>query len=168
MSSPCELSELPTDETVPHNRLAKFARPLILPSFTTSTPILARDAERELLPVAESYGVGFLPWFPLYNGLFTGKFSRTGGPTDSRIMRQRPHLLEGAPWDAIDAYERFCHDRGVGMLEATIGWLLSRPAMASVIAGATTVEQVAQNAAAASAWTPTAEDLDAIDQLFPI
>ena len=45
VSSPCELSELPTDETVPHNRLAKFARPLILPSFTTSTPILARDAE---------------------------------------------------------------------------------------------------------------------------
>lgn len=129
--------------------------------------LLTREAERELLPVAERYGVGFLPWFPLYNGLFTGKFSRSGGPDDTRIMRQRPHLLENAPWDAIEAYERFCADRGIGMLEATIGWLLSRPAMASIIAGATSVAQVAQNAAAAAAWSPNAADLAEIDRLFP-
>jgi len=130
--------------------------------------LLTREAERELLPVSRDYGVGFLPWFPLYNGLFTGKFSRIGGPADTRIMRQRPHLLENAPWDAIDAYQRFCDDRGIGMLEATIGWLLTRPAMSSVIAGATTVEQLAQNAAAASAWTPTEAELAVIDELFPI
>lgn len=129
--------------------------------------LLVRDADRELLAAAERFGVGFLPYFPLYNGLFTGKFRRDGGPKDSRIMRQRPHLLESAPWDAIEAFERFCDERGVGMLEATLTWLLSRPAMSSVIAGATTVEQVAQNAAAATAWTPTADDLATIDALFP-
>ncbi|RZS59160.1 aryl-alcohol dehydrogenase-like predicted oxidoreductase [Microcella putealis] len=129
--------------------------------------LLTRGAEDELLPVADRYGVGFLPWFPLYNGLFTGKFTRDGGPSDSRIMRQRPHLVENAPWDAMERYAAFCADRGVGMLEATIGWMLSRPAMGSVIAGATSIEQVAQNAAAASAWTPSARDLDEIDDIFP-
>lgn len=129
--------------------------------------LLTREAEAELLPVAEQYGVGFLPWFPLYNGLFTGKFTRDGGPADTRIMRQRPHLLENAPWDAMERYTAFCAERGIGMLEATIGWMLTRPAMGSVIAGATTVEQVAQNAAAASAWTPTADDLALIDEFFP-
>ena len=129
--------------------------------------LLRRSADRELLPAAEEFGVGVLPYFPLYNGLFTGKFTREGGPQDSRIMRQRPHLVENAPWDRIEAYAAFCRARGVGMLEATIGWLLSRPALASVIAGATTVEQVVQNAAAATAWTPTEDDLTEIDALFP-
>jgi aryl-alcohol dehydrogenase-like predicted oxidoreductase len=108
-----------------------------------------------------------LPYFPLYNGLLTGKFTRDGGPADSRIMRQRPHLVENAPWQKIEAFATFCEARGIGMLEATIGWLLSRPAMASVVAGATTVDQVVQNAAAAQAWQPTREDLREIDAMFP-
>lgn len=129
--------------------------------------LLVRDADAELLPTLERYRVGLLPYFPLANGLFTGKFSREGGPADSRIMRQRPHVATDAPWDAIEAFAALCADRGVGMLEGTIGWLLSRPAMASVIAGATTEQQVAQNAAAAGAWTPDAAALARIDELFP-
>jgi 1-deoxyxylulose-5-phosphate synthase len=128
---------------------------------------LTRGADRELLPAASARGVGVLPYFPLYNGLFTGKFTRDGGPADSRIMRQRPHLVDNAPWDAMEAFASFCADRGIGMLEATVGWLLSRPAIASVIAGATTPEQVAQNAASADAWRPTAADLAALDEIFP-
>ncbi|MGO3886913.1 MAG: aldo/keto reductase, partial [Mycetocola sp.] len=77
--------------------------------------LIQRDAEREVLPAAEHFGLGFLPWFPLYNGLFSGKFSREGGPADSRIMRQRSHLLESAPWDAIDEYTQFCAVRGISM-----------------------------------------------------
>ncbi|OYX55662.1 MAG: aldo/keto reductase [Micrococcales bacterium 32-70-13] len=129
--------------------------------------LLVRDADAALLPALERRGLGLLPYFPLANGLFTGKFSREGGPADSRIMRQRPHVATDAPWDAIEAFAALCADRGVGMLEGTIGWLLSRPTMASVIAGATTVEQIAQNAAAAGAWTPDAEALARIDELFP-
>lgn len=129
--------------------------------------LLVRDADATLLPALERRGLGLLPYFPLANGLFTGKFSREGGPADSRIMRQRPHVATDAPWDAIEAFAALCADRGVGMLEGTIGWLLSRPTMASVIAGATTVEQILQNAAAAGAWTPHVEALARIDALFP-
>lgn len=129
--------------------------------------LLVRGADAELMPAAEASGVGLLPYFPLHNGLFTGKFTREGGPADTRIMRQRPHLVENAPWDAMEAYAAFCADRGIGMLQATIGWLLSRPSLTSVIAGATTPEQVAQNAGAADAWTPTPADLAAIDAIFP-
>lgn len=129
--------------------------------------LLTRGADRELLPAAAARGVGVLPYFPLYNGLFTGKFTRGGGPADSRIMRQRPHLVENAPWDRMEAYAAFCAERGVGMLEATVAWLLSRPAIASVIAGATTPEQIAQNAAAADAWQPTPDDLAEIERIFP-
>ena len=130
--------------------------------------LLARAAEREVLPAAERYGVGLFPYFPLHNGLLTGKFTRDTAPADSRIMRQRRHVYDEAPWDALEAYRAFCDDRGITMLEATYGWLLSRPALSSVIAGATTPDQVRANAAAASAWTPTAEDLATIDALFPL
>lgn len=130
--------------------------------------LLRRGAEREVLPAVERFGLGFLPYFPLHNGLLTGKFTRSGGPADSRIMRQRPQLHEQAPWDALEAFQAFADERGITILQATIGWLLSRPALSSVIAGATTPAQVQANAEAAAAWTPTADDLEAIDALFPL
>ncbi len=130
--------------------------------------LLARAAEREVLPAVEHFGLGFFPYFPLHNGLLTGKFSREGGPSDSRIMATRRHVWENAPWDAVDAYARFCDERGITMLEATFGWLLSRPSVSSVIAGATSAAQVEANARAATAWTPTADDLSALDAIFPL
>ena len=130
--------------------------------------LLARGAEREVLPAAERYDLGFFPFFPLKNGLLTGKFTREGGPAGSRIMNTRRHIWADAPWDALEAYQAFCDERGITMLQATFGWLLSRPAVSSVIAGATTPEQIEANAAASDAWTPTAADLDEIDRLFPL
>lgn len=129
--------------------------------------LLARDVEREVLPAARRYAVGFLPFFPLFNGLFTGKFTRDGGPADSRIMHTRPHVLDRVPWDAMESYSAFCAAREITMLEATFGWLLAQPALSSVIAGATSAEQITQNAAAASSWTPTREEADEISALFP-
>ncbi|HEY0247825.1 MAG TPA: aldo/keto reductase [Gryllotalpicola sp.] len=128
--------------------------------------LLARGAEREVLPAANRYGLGFLPFFPLQNGLLTGKFTREGGPADSRIMQQRRSILDGAPWELLDAYQAFCAERGITMLEATFGWLLAQPGLSSVIAGATRPEQVRANAAAAVAWHPSAEDVAAIAELF--
>ncbi|GAB2840690.1 aldo/keto reductase [Microbacterium insulae] len=130
--------------------------------------LLARAAEREVLPAVERFGLGFLPYFPLHNGLLTGKFTRDEAPADTRIMRQRRHVWEQAPWDALDAYRAFCDERGITMLEATFGWLLARDSLASVIAGATSPEQVRANAAASSAWSPTAAELETIDALFPL
>ena len=65
--------------------------------------LLARGAEREVLPAVERFGLGFFPFFPLHNGLLTGKFTRAGGPEGSRIMRQRRHVWQDAPWDALEA-----------------------------------------------------------------
>ena len=129
--------------------------------------LLVRGVEREVLPAVRAYGLGFLPYFPLYNGLFTGKFSRDGGPADSRIMHTRPHVLETVPWDAFDRYAEFCVQRGITMLEATFGWLLAQPNVTSVIAGATTPEQIRQNASASVSWSPTAADVLTISELFP-
>lgn len=128
--------------------------------------LLVRDADAELLPTLQRHGLGLLPYFPLSNGLFSGKFTREGGPADSRIMRQRAHVVENAPWAAIEAFRALGAHYGVGMLEATIGWLLARTTLASVIAGATTEQQVTHNAAAATAWSPDAEALARVDELF--
>jgi aryl-alcohol dehydrogenase-like predicted oxidoreductase len=128
--------------------------------------LVARGAERDILPTALRLGLGFLPYFPLANGLLTGKFSRTERPADTRIARQRPEVADAAPWDAIEEYARFCTERGHTMLEATFAWLLAQPAVTSVIAGATKPEQVAQNAAAAVAWRPSPEDVAEISRIF--
>ena len=129
--------------------------------------LLERSVEDELLPTALRLGIGFLPYFPLANGLFTGKFTRTDRPADSRISRQRPHVADNAPWDAMEAYAAFCAERGISMGEATFGWFLANPALSSVIAGATRPEQVRENAASGSGWRPDAVELSAIDGFFP-
>jgi aryl-alcohol dehydrogenase-like predicted oxidoreductase len=128
--------------------------------------LLVRGAEKEVLPAVNAYGLGFLPFFPLYNGLFTGKFSREGGPADSRIMMIRKHLVDNAPWDVIETYQEFCDEREVTMLEATFAWLLAQPGLTSVIAGATKPEQIVQNAQAATSWRATPEEIAAITELF--
>lgn len=130
--------------------------------------LVHRAAEHEVLPAVRHYGLGFLPYFPLYNGLFTGKFSRSGGPDDSRIMRQRKRILDEAPWDAMDAYQQFCDERGITMLQGTFGWLLAQPGLTSVIAGATSPEQVSANAEAGAAWHPTAEEAERISAMFTV
>jgi aryl-alcohol dehydrogenase-like predicted oxidoreductase len=130
--------------------------------------LLARASEREVLPAVNRYGLGFFPFFPLKNGLLTGKFTREGGPVGSRIMDTRKFIWADAPWDALEAYQAFCDERDITMLQATFGWLLAQPGVSSVIAGATTPEQIEANAAAADAWTPTTDDLAEIDRFFPL
>ncbi len=129
--------------------------------------LLTRDAESDIIPAAVDMGLGFLPWFPLHNGLLTGKFSRDGGPADSRIMRIRQHLHADAPWDAMDRFAEFCDSRRITMLEATVGWMLAIPGMSSVIAGATIPAQVRENANAAISWSPSPREFAEISTLFP-
>lgn len=128
--------------------------------------LLARAAEADVLPAARAFELGFLPWFPLANGLLTGKFHREGNPADTRLVRQRPHLIEGAPWDRIEAFREFATAREITMLDATMGFLLSESVISSVIAGATKPEQVAANAAAATRWRPSAAEREEISALF--
>lgn len=128
--------------------------------------LIVRDAEVEVLPAVREYGLGFLPFFPLYNGLLTGKYARDSRPADGRITTQKAHLLEDAPWDAIDRYAAFCAERDITMVEATFAWMLAQPNLSSVIAGATKPQQVAQNAAAGTAWKPSPEDVRQIAEIF--
>jgi len=129
--------------------------------------LLNRGIERDLIPAAESFGIGVLPFFPLANGLLSGKYTRSDAPAGSRLREQKPHLLDSAPWDALEQLQEFADRRGVRMLEVAFGWLLSRPQVSSVIAGATTPDQVVANAAAATTFVPNQQDLDEIDTIFP-
>ena len=126
--------------------------------------LLERAAEADLLPALEHLGVGLLPFFPLANGLLTGKYRREHAPADSRLARLKPEALAAAPWDTLEALGSFADERGISLLEVAFGWLLARPAVGSVIAGATRPEQVRANVAAA-AWTPSADDLVALDEI---
>lgn len=129
--------------------------------------LLNRSIERELIPAATAFGIGVLPFFPLANGLLTGKYTRADAPAGSRLREQKPHLLDSAPWDALERLQEFADQRGVSMLQVAFGWLLANPQVSSVIAGATTPDQVVANAAAATAFVPTQDDLDEIDKIFP-
>jgi Predicted oxidoreductases (related to aryl-alcohol dehydrogenases) len=127
--------------------------------------LIERAAEAELIPACQAYGVGLLPYFPLANGLLTGRYRRDVIPGGSRLSQERyADYLARAPWEVIDRLAAFAQERGLSMVDVAIGGLAAQPTVGSVIAGATSPEQVRANAAAA-AWIPTAEDLATLDQL---
>ncbi|MEV7648527.1 aldo/keto reductase [Arthrobacter sp. NPDC089319] len=128
--------------------------------------LLDRRAELEVTPAAEAYGLGVLPYFPLANGLLTGKYKDGKAPEGSRLTHSRTNLLKDADWEQLGAFSRFAADRGLKEIEVAFSWLASRPSVASVIAGATKPEQIRQNAESAG-WQPTDEDLAELDGIFP-
>ncbi|WP_265522197.1 aldo/keto reductase [Oerskovia flava] len=128
--------------------------------------LIDRAAELEVLPAAQAYDLGVLPYFPLANGLLTGKYAHGARPDDGRLVTSKPHLLDTAPWEALARLHAFCEVREITELQVAFGWLLAQPQVSSVIAGATKPEQVRQNAAAA-AWVPSAQDLAELDDIFP-
>lgn len=128
--------------------------------------LLDRRAELEVTQAAEAYGLGVLPYFPLANGLLTGKYSRGVAPEGSRLSHTRTNLVHDADWDQLDRFSAFAEERGLTELRVAFSWLAAQPSVASVIAGATKPEQIRENAEAAS-WQPSAEDLAELDEIFP-
>ena len=128
--------------------------------------LLEREAEREVLPACARFGMSVLPYFPLANGLLTGKYLRGATPPHGSRLAHRERMLADAPWDRIEKLRAFAGERGITMTALAIGWLAAQPAIGSVIAGATTPEQVAVNATAIR-WRPTQEDLVALDEICP-
>ena len=128
--------------------------------------LLSRQVEAELVPACEKFGLGVLPFFPLESGLLTGKYRRgQAAPSGTRLTKERfARRLAEAPWDRIEAYQEYADDRGLSLLDVALGGLAAAPAVASVIAGATTPDQIRANAAA-TAWQPSAEDLVALRAL---
>ncbi|MFE4257592.1 aldo/keto reductase [Streptomyces sp. NPDC056883] len=111
--------------------------------------LLQRSAERELVPAALHYGVGVLPYFPLANGLLTGKIRRGAPvPAGSRLEGRDAYLTDER-LDTVEALAALADKHGRTVLELAIGWLSAQPGCASVIAGATSAEQVRANAAVA-------------------
>ncbi|MGJ6980187.1 aldo/keto reductase [Aestuariimicrobium soli] len=109
--------------------------------------LLERGIEADDLPAMRECGLGLLPFFPLASGALSGKYRRDHTPEGSRLAA-RPEILEGLDWDRLESYRALCERADVPMVEASIGWLLAQQGVASVIAGATTPEQVRANAAA--------------------
>jgi aryl-alcohol dehydrogenase-like predicted oxidoreductase len=129
--------------------------------------LLDRDVEAEVVPACEHFGLGLLPFFPLNSGLLSGKYRRGEAPAaGTRLSLGRyQRWLNGADWDTIEALTAFGAERGHSLLDVAIAGLAARPAVASVIAGATSAEQVQANAAA-GAWQLDAPDVAALDALL--
>jgi aryl-alcohol dehydrogenase-like predicted oxidoreductase len=129
-----------------------------------------REPEHGDLAESERQSLAFIPFFPLANGLLTGKY-RKGQPLPkgTRIKPGQGRFSELLADESLDRVEKliaFAESRGHTLLELAFGWLLARPVVASVIAGATSGEQARSNAGAAG-WQLTAEDLVEIDRIVP-
>lgn len=133
--------------------------------------LLERELEADVVPACAYYGVGVLPYYPLASGLLTGKYRRgEAGPEGSRLrtmaMGRPEHQPSDEVFDRIEPLETYADERGLSLLDVAIGGLAAQPAVASVIAGATTPDQVRANAAAGR-WQPSADDVTALDRAAP-
>jgi aryl-alcohol dehydrogenase-like predicted oxidoreductase len=130
--------------------------------------LVVRDIEKDLLPAAQEYRLGLLPFFPLASGLLTGKYRKgEAAPGDTRfgkVPRLRDRYVTPRNEEIVEKLQAFAQARGHSMLELAFSWLAARPQVASVIAGATRVEQVEQNVKAI-AWNLSAEEMKEIDRI---
>jgi aryl-alcohol dehydrogenase-like predicted oxidoreductase len=129
--------------------------------------LLTRDIEDEVVPACEAFGLGVLPFFPLEAGLLTGKYRRGEQPpagTRFAVESGRRDWLADADWDRVEAVEAYAAARDLDVLDVAIAGLAAQPAVASVISGATSGDQVRRNAAALR-WEPTPDDLAELDQI---
>ena len=132
--------------------------------------LLERDPLRDVIPVVERNGLSLLPYFPLASGLLTGKYRRGDPPPEGTRLSTMPakraaKLLSERHFDAVEALTGFAVSRGRSILELAFAWLAAQAVVGSVIAGATSPEQVAANVAAVE-WKLTDEDLAEIDGLL--
>jgi aryl-alcohol dehydrogenase-like predicted oxidoreductase len=128
--------------------------------------LLERGLEEELVPACVAYGIGVLPYWPLANGLLTGKYRRGEPPPPRSRVAERSLPLTDETFDRIEALEKYAVTRGLSLLEVAVGGLAAQPAVASVIAGATRPDQVRANVTAAH-WEPDPEDLEHLAKLGP-
>ena len=128
--------------------------------------LLHREPEGDVLPECERLGLAFIPYFPLANGLLAGKYRRgKDAPAESRLDSARgERLLTDRNLDVVERLIGFSEGQGHTILELAFSWLLRRPAVASVIAGATSPEQARSNAAAAW-WRLTEAEMNEVDSI---
>jgi aryl-alcohol dehydrogenase-like predicted oxidoreductase len=133
--------------------------------------LLDRSVEEAVIPACAHFDVGMIPYTPLANGLLTGKHRRGQAAVPGTRLATAPgankqRWLTDANFDIVEALEGFARERGVSLLDVAIGGLAAQPQVVSVIAGATTPEQVRANARAGR-WRPSAADLEELDRIAP-
>jgi aryl-alcohol dehydrogenase-like predicted oxidoreductase len=132
--------------------------------------LLKREAERDVIPACEQYGLGQLPYFPLASGLLTGKYRRGEAlPAGTRLatLGYFKGWASEENFTKIEALQTFAEKRGHTILELAVSWLAAHPCVTSVIAGATTPEQVRANATAAN-WKLSTAELTEVHALVPL
>lgn len=143
------------------NEIAQHRNFLGLVSEQSLYNLTQRSIELEVIPAAQNYGLGILPWSPLAGGLLSGPPSgsgRSSGKSVERSRAERSHQL--------DAYERFAEERGWTPSTLGLAWLLHQPAVTAPIVGPRTVAQL-ESAVAALDIRLSEDDLRALDELFP-
>jgi len=131
--------------------------------------LLRRGIEQDLVPALQHYGVGLIPYSPLASGLLTGKYipgqpAPAGARLSGAPTRQTERLLTDRNLQVAAQLAEFAKSRGHEPVELAVSWLASQPVVSSIIAGATTPEQVRQNIAAAN-WALSADELAEIDHI---
>jgi len=126
--------------------------------------LLERAAEAEVVPAARHFGLGVLPYFPLANGLLTGKIQRGQEPPEGTRLRERIGYITEEKLDKVEALTAWAQQHGRSLLEVAVGGLAALPGCTSVIAGATSAQQVRANAAAAG-WVPEPDELAEINKI---
>ncbi|HVC42261.1 MAG TPA: aldo/keto reductase [Candidatus Saccharimonadales bacterium] len=133
--------------------------------------LLDRSVEDEVIPASAHFDVGMIPYSPLANGLLTGKHRRGLAPVPGTRLATAPganadRWLTDRNFDVVEALEGFAQAHGVSLLDVAIGGLAAQPQVVSVIAGATSPDQVRANARAGR-WRPNAADLAELDRVAP-
>jgi len=132
--------------------------------------LLRRRAERDVIPECERAGLSFVPYFPLASGVLTGKYRRgQAPPAGTRLsgVKQNEGPLSDTQLAVVERLTEFAASRNRTMVELAIAWILAHPPVASVIAGATSPEQVRANVAAAD-WVLDAAQMADIDAQAPV
>jgi aryl-alcohol dehydrogenase-like predicted oxidoreductase len=133
--------------------------------------LLNRWVEGAVISACAHFDVGMIPYSPLANGLLTGKHRRGQPPAPGTRLASVPganasRWLTDANFDIVEALEGYARERAISLLEVAIGGLAAQPQVVSVIAGATSAEQVQANARAGR-WRPSAADLEELDRIAP-
>jgi aryl-alcohol dehydrogenase-like predicted oxidoreductase len=130
--------------------------------------MLARQIERELMPCCQAYGIGIIPYSPLASGFLTGKYRKNEQPpAEARLSGPNPafrRIFTDANWEKLAKMEAFAAERNHSVGELPIAWLLAKPCVSTVIAGARRIEQVTANVKAGE-WKLTADEVAKLDAL---
>ena len=133
--------------------------------------MLERDLEKDVIPVCRKYGFGILPFFPLAHGFLTGRYRRDeSAPADSRLginLKAGERRLTESNFDLIERLSTWVEERGLTLVELAFAWLLARPEVSSVIAGASRPEQIRQNATTVERRL-TPGDMSELDRIMAV